>query len=74
MEWARYRAESGEAAEAVKQIRAVMPEIRKNYAVGASLARYLEGAARVFDKTGLFRTGGTQRPSSFRRLPRRPTA
>ncbi len=54
MEWARYRAESGEAAEAVKQIRAVMPEIRKNYAAGASLARYLEGAARVFNQAGLF--------------------
>jgi serine/threonine protein kinase len=54
MEWARYRAESGEAAEAVKQIRAVMPEIRKNYAVGSTLARYLEGAAHVFKNAGLF--------------------
>ena len=53
-EWARYRAESGEAAEAVKQIRAVMPEIRKNYAVGSTLARFLEGAAHIFNKAGLF--------------------
>jgi eukaryotic-like serine/threonine-protein kinase len=53
-EWARYRAETGEAREAVEQIRAVMPELRKYYATGGMLARYLEGAARVFNKAGLF--------------------
>jgi tetratricopeptide (TPR) repeat protein len=54
-EWARYRAEAGEAREAVEQIRAVMPELRKNYAAGSMLSRFLEGAARVFNKAGLFK-------------------
>jgi len=54
VEWARYRAEAGEATEAVEQIRAVMPEIRKNQPPGGMLARYLQAAARVFNKAGLF--------------------
>jgi tetratricopeptide (TPR) repeat protein len=53
-EWARYRAEIGEAREAAEQIRAVMPELRRNYDVGAALARYLEAAARISNKAVLF--------------------
>ncbi len=54
MEWARYRAEAGETAEAVAQVRAATPEIRKMYNVGLMLARYAQAAARVYNKAGLF--------------------
>jgi tetratricopeptide (TPR) repeat protein len=54
MEWARYRAEAGETAEAVAQIHAAMPEIRKIYTSGLMLARYLEAAASVYNRAGLF--------------------
>jgi tetratricopeptide (TPR) repeat protein len=54
MEWARYRAEAGETAEAVAQVRAAMPEIHKMYNAGSMLARYAQIAARVYNKAGLF--------------------
>jgi len=54
MEWARYRAETGETADAVTQIHAAMPEIRKMYMVGGMLARYVQGSARVYNRAGLF--------------------
>jgi tetratricopeptide (TPR) repeat protein len=54
MEWARYRAETGETEDAVTQIRAAMPEIRKMYTVGGMLARYVQGSARVYNRAGLF--------------------
>jgi tetratricopeptide (TPR) repeat protein len=54
MDWARYRAEIGEAAEAVKQVHAAMPEIRKMYGDGSMRARYLQAAAQVYNRAGLF--------------------
>jgi serine/threonine protein kinase len=54
MEWARYRADAGESAEAVAQIRAAMPEIRRMYKVGLMLARYVQAAAHVYNQAGLF--------------------
>jgi serine/threonine protein kinase/Tfp pilus assembly protein PilF len=54
MEWARYRAEAGETSEAVAQVRAATPEIRKLYNVGSMLGRYAQIAARVYNKAGLF--------------------
>ncbi len=54
MDWARFRAEAGEAAEAVKQVRAAMPEIRKMYGDGSMRARYLQAAAQVYNRAGLF--------------------
>jgi eukaryotic-like serine/threonine-protein kinase len=55
-EWAGYRAEAGESMEAVAQISAVMPELRKMYPVGSMLARYLQCAARVYNQAGLFKS------------------
>jgi eukaryotic-like serine/threonine-protein kinase len=54
MEWARYRAEIGETTDAVAQIHAAMPEIRKLYSVGLMRARYLQAAAQVYNRAGLF--------------------
>jgi eukaryotic-like serine/threonine-protein kinase len=54
VEWARYRAEAGEAAEAAAQIRSVMPEIRKDYEAGSMRARYLQAGAHVFNRAGRF--------------------
>jgi eukaryotic-like serine/threonine-protein kinase len=54
VEWARYRAEAGDTREAVAQIRAAMPEIRRQYPAGGMLARYLQAGARVFNRAGLF--------------------
>jgi tetratricopeptide (TPR) repeat protein len=54
MEWARFRAEVGESAEAVKQVRAAMPEIRKMYGDGSMRARYLQASAQVYNRAGLF--------------------
>jgi tetratricopeptide (TPR) repeat protein/tRNA A-37 threonylcarbamoyl transferase component Bud32 len=54
MEWALYRTEAGETVEAVLQIRAVLPEIRKMYNHGSMLARYAEITARVYNQAGLF--------------------
>jgi serine/threonine-protein kinase len=55
MEWAKYRAGSGEPAEAVKQVLAALPEIRKMYSFGSMLSRYLQAAARVYNQAGLFK-------------------
>jgi len=52
VEWARYRAEAGEAEPALAQIRAALPDLRKDYLDGYMLAFYLEAAARVFRKAG----------------------
>ena len=54
MGWARYRAETGESAAAVKQVQAAMPEIRKMYGDGSMRARYLQAAAQVYNRAGLF--------------------
>jgi tetratricopeptide (TPR) repeat protein len=54
MEWARYRTEAGETADAIVQIRAAMPEIRKMYKAGFLLARYAQGSARIYNQAGLF--------------------
>jgi tetratricopeptide (TPR) repeat protein len=54
MEWSRYRADAGESAEAVPQIRAAMPEIRRTYKSGLMLARYVEAAAHVYNQAALF--------------------
>ncbi|HEV2446492.1 MAG TPA: serine/threonine-protein kinase, partial [Candidatus Sulfopaludibacter sp.] len=52
MEWARYQAEAGQAAEAVGQIRTALPTLRRQYFGGYLLARHLQSAARVFNKAG----------------------
>ena len=52
MEWARYRAEAGETAEAVAQTRATMPEIRKMYNVGSMLARYAQTPRALTSRPG----------------------
>jgi tetratricopeptide (TPR) repeat protein len=52
VQWARYRAEAGEAQAAVPQIRAALPDLRKDYRGGYMLALYLQAAARVFNKAG----------------------
>ncbi len=57
MQWAPYQAESGRAAEAVIQVQAALPTIRRQYFSGFMLARNLESAARVFDKAGRAQEG-----------------
>jgi serine/threonine protein kinase/Tfp pilus assembly protein PilF len=52
MVWARYRAEAGETEPAVKEVRAAMPDLRKDYLGGYMLAFYLQSGARVFNKAG----------------------
>ncbi|HLK19700.1 MAG TPA: protein kinase [Bryobacteraceae bacterium] len=54
MEWAKYRAEAGEPAEALKQIRGAMPEVQKMYKAGLMRARYFQDAAPVFNRAALF--------------------
>jgi serine/threonine protein kinase/tetratricopeptide (TPR) repeat protein len=54
MNYALYQAEAGPAAEAVGEIRAALPNIRKVYQSGIQLAFYLQEAARVFNKAGRF--------------------
>jgi serine/threonine protein kinase/tetratricopeptide (TPR) repeat protein len=54
MEWAQYRAQAGEAAEALPQIRGALPGIRKDYRSGLMLAHFVQAAARVFNKAGHF--------------------
>jgi tetratricopeptide (TPR) repeat protein/predicted Ser/Thr protein kinase len=54
VQWARYRAEAGEAQAAVPQIRAALPDLRKDYRGGYMLAIYSQAAARVFNKAGRF--------------------
>jgi tetratricopeptide (TPR) repeat protein len=53
-EWARYRADIGEAEPAVAQIRNALPDLRKDYLDGFMLARYLQIAAHVYEKAGRF--------------------
>ena len=50
--WARYRAETGEIAEAVAQVRAGLPVIRRG-PNGGSLYRCLDSASRVMTLAGL---------------------
>jgi serine/threonine protein kinase/tetratricopeptide (TPR) repeat protein len=52
--WARYRAEAGEAAEALAQIRDAMPAVRKFTRRGYLFACYMQAAARVLNKAGRF--------------------
>jgi eukaryotic-like serine/threonine-protein kinase len=52
MEWARYLAEAGRAAEATAQVRMSLPGIRRENLDGFMLAHYLQAAARVFNKAG----------------------
>ena len=69
VEWARYRAEAGETAVAVAQIRSVMPEIRKEYPTGGMmLARYLQAAAQVFNRAGLFEPAAQYASEALDRL------
>jgi tetratricopeptide (TPR) repeat protein len=54
MWWARYRAESGEAAQALVQLREAIPRVRDFYRHGYLVAYYAEPAARILNKTGNF--------------------
>lgn len=54
MEWARYRAEVGEAAKALMQVGDAMPDLRKQYPAGFMRARFLQASACVFNKAGRF--------------------
>ncbi|MDP8979331.1 MAG: protein kinase [Acidobacteriota bacterium] len=52
--WARYRAEAGEPAEALAQIREAMPVVRKYTRRGYLFGYYVQSAARVLNKAGRF--------------------
>ena len=57
VEYARYQAESGHAAEAVSQIQAALPSIKRVYITGYQRGYYLQAAARVFNKAARFDEG-----------------
>ncbi len=53
--WARYRADTGEAAEAIRQVLADMPVIRRTYpALSINLWTPLMSAAHIFNLAGRF--------------------
>ncbi|HYL79141.1 MAG TPA: protein kinase [Bryobacteraceae bacterium] len=52
--WARYRSETGEAAEALAQIREALPIVRKYSRRGFLFAYYVQAGARVLNNAGRF--------------------